>query len=116
MAAFNEYEHYDAIGLAELVRIGDVTPKELLEAAIERVEERNPALNAVVLCMYEEAHRLIQKGLPQGPFRGVPFLIKDFGLFYKGITTSFGSRLFRNFVPDHHSTIVKRYLQSGLVI
>jgi amidase/6-aminohexanoate-cyclic-dimer hydrolase len=66
--------------------------------------------------MYEEAHRLIQKGLPQGPFRGVPFLIKDFGLFYKGITTSFGSRLFRNFVPDHHSTIVKRYLQSGLVI
>jgi len=116
MNAFNEYETYDAVGLAELVRRGDVTPMELLDAAIERVETRNPSLNAVVMPMYEEARRLIREGLPQGPLRGVPFLLKDLGMFYKGFPTTFGSRLYRDFVPDHHSTLVTRYLQAGLTI
>lgn len=116
MAAFKEYEDYDALGLAGLVKKGDTTPMELLEAAIERVEDRNPNLNAVVMPMYDEARRLIQAGLPQGPFAGVPFLLKDLGQFYKGFATTYGSRLYRDFVPDHHTTLVERYLKAGLVV
>ncbi len=116
MNPFNEYERYDALGLAELVRRGEVTPLELLEAAIRRVEARNPALNAVVMPMYDEARQRIAAGLPEGPLRGVPFLLKDLGLFYKGFPTTFGSRLFADFVPDHDSTLVNRYRRAGLVI
>jgi Asp-tRNA(Asn)/Glu-tRNA(Gln) amidotransferase A subunit family amidase len=116
MSAFEAYESYDALGLAELVRRGEVTPMELLDAAIERVEARNPALNAVVMPMYAEARSRIRSGLPLGPLRGVPFLIKDLGLCYKGFATTFGSRLYADAVADHHSTLVNRYLKAGLVI
>jgi amidase len=116
LGAFKEYENYDAVGLADLVHRGEVTPEELLDAAVERVEARNPAINAVVMPMYDEARRIIKAKLPQGPLRGVPFLLKDLGLFYKGFATTFGSRLYRDFFPDHHSTLVERYLKAGLVI
>ncbi|KJS32484.1 MAG: hypothetical protein VR64_06025, partial [Desulfatitalea sp. BRH_c12] len=116
MGACDAYEKFDAVGLAELVRRGETTPIELLEAAIERVTTRNPRLNAVVHCMYDEARQRIAAGLPQGPLCGVPFLLKDLGLFYKDVPTTYGSRLYADFIPDHHSTLVERYLQAGLVI
>ena len=84
MSNLSDYETYDAMGLAELVRKGDVTPMELLECAIERVDRHNPVLNAVVLPMYEEARSRIEAGLPDGPLRGVPLLLKDLGLLYTG--------------------------------
>jgi len=77
MDIFQEYENYDALGLAELVAKGDVSAEELLEAAIERVERYNPSLNAVVTKMYDQARASIAAGLPQGPLKGVPFLLKD---------------------------------------
>ena len=77
MSGFAEYEQYDALGLADLVRRKEVTPDELLEAAIERVEARNPAVNAVTMKLYDYARQTIADGLPDGPFRGVPFLMKD---------------------------------------
>ena len=77
MAAFKDYEHYDALGLAELVKQGKVTPGELLEAAIERVEARNAAVNAVTMKLYDYGRQAIADGLPDGPFKGVPFLLKD---------------------------------------
>jgi amidase len=116
VSGISDYESYDAIGLAQLVRRGEVTPMELLDAAIERVEARNPAINAVVTRMYDDARRSIQAGLPEGPFKGVPFLLKDLGVYYKGIPTSHGSRLFAGFVPDHDSTLVERYRRAGLVL
>jgi amidase len=116
MTKMSDYESYDAVGLAELVRTGATTPMALLEAAIERVEARNPALNAVVVPMYDEARRCIQAGLPDGPLRGVPFLLKDLGLLYKGTATTFGSRLFTGLVAGHDSTLVARYREAGLVI
>ena len=79
MAAFADYEQYDALGLADLVRRGKVTPTELLEAAIQRVEARNPAVNAVIMPLYDHGRQAIADGLPDGPFRGVPFLLKDLG-------------------------------------
>ena len=75
MAGFAEYERYDALGLAGLVQARHVTPEELLEAAIQRVEARNPLVNAVTMPLYDYGRRAIAAGLPDGPFRGVPFLM-----------------------------------------
>jgi len=116
MAAFGEFERYDAVGLAKLVRDKQVTPAELLDAAIERVESRNADVNAVVRRLYEEARRAIAARLPDGPFTGVPFLLKDIGALLTGTGTTFGSRMFTTFVADHDSELVARYRRSGLVI
>jgi amidase/6-aminohexanoate-cyclic-dimer hydrolase len=75
MNGFADYEQYDALGLADLVRRRKVSPTELLDAAIERVEARNGIVNAVVLKLYDYARRAIADGLPEGPFTGVPFLL-----------------------------------------
>src|SRR5437773_2029369 len=69
MRGFADFEHYDALGLAELVQLGKVTPAELLDAAIERVEARNPRVNAVVMRLYDYGRQAIADGLPDGPFR-----------------------------------------------
>jgi amidase len=116
MAAFGEFERYDAVGLAKLVRDKQVTPAELLDAAIERVESSNADVNAVVSRLYEEARRAIAARLPDGPFTGVPFLLKDIGALLTGTGTTFGSRMFTTFVADHDSELVARYRRSGLVI
>ena len=79
MSGFADYEDYDALGLADLVRRKDVSPNDLLDAAIERVEARNSAVNAVVMPLYDYGRKAIEDGLPHGPFRGVPFLLKDLG-------------------------------------
>ena len=69
----------DATALAEMVAAGEVSALELLDAALAAVEARNPAINAVVLMQEGVARKAIADGLPVGPFRGVPFLIKDLG-------------------------------------
>ena len=75
----DDYSEYDGLGLAELVAKKQVTPAELVEAAIERIERHNPALNAVVYKGYDDARKWAAGDLPDGPFKGVPFLIKDLG-------------------------------------
>ena len=81
-----------------------------------RVGQRNPAINAVVNPMFDEARATIAAGLPTGPFTGVPYLVKDLGLWYAGTVTTFGSSIFRNLVADHDSEIVTRLKRAGLVI
>ena len=116
MAHFKEYGDYDALGLAELVTKGDVSPTDLLEEAIERTEKLNPALNAVVLKHYDEARKLIADGLPDGPFKGVPFLLKDLHLLWKGTVTTYGSAAWKGYVADHNTTLTDRYLKAGMVV
>lgn len=117
MGGFAEYENYDALGLADLVRRREVTPIELLEAAIERVEARNPAVNAVTMKLYEHGRRAIADGLPQGPFRGVPFLMKDLTSPVEGVRMTRGSKFFADTpVSTADSEHVKRLKQAGLVI
>jgi len=111
-----EFESFDGLGLAELVRRRDASPAELLDAAVSRVEARNPELNAVVTRMYDQARAAIAEGLPAGPFTGVPYLLKDLGAHYTGAVTSFGSTLFKDFVVDHDSEITARLRRAGLVI
>tara|TARA_B100000963_G_scaffold326780_1_gene314107 strand:+ start:1400 stop:2827 length:1428 start_codon:yes stop_codon:yes gene_type:complete len=112
----NDYIKYDALGLAELVANGDVSAEELLSCAEQRCQNKNPALNAVVTPMWEQALTAIKNGLPAGPFRGVPMPLKDLGQHYQGVVTSNGSRLFADNVSDHDSTLVQRYKASGLVL
>ena len=99
MAGFADYEAYDALGLADLVRRRKVTPTELLDAAIERVEARNPTINAVVMPLYDYARKAITDGLPDGPFRGVPYLLKDLTASLAGVRMMRGSRFFADTPP-----------------
>lgn len=111
-----EYEKYDAVALAELVRHGHVSARELNEAAIRRIEERNLRLNAVVHTMYDRALARVDSGLPDGPFTGVPFLLKDLGVAYEGEPLTSGCMALRDYVPDYTAEIAKRYERAGLVI
>jgi amidase len=110
------FDREDGLGLAELVRRREVSPKELLDAAIARVETLNPTLNAVVTRMYDAARGAVNAGLPSGPFTGVPYLLKDIGALYTGAVTSAGSRAFADAVADHDSEITVRLKRAGLVI
>ena len=117
MSSFADYESYDGLGLADLVRRGKVTPTELLDSAIARVEARNPSINAIVLPLYDNARRQIADGLPDGPFRGVPYLLKDLGASLAGVRTMRGSRFFADTPPaTSDSEHVARLKRAGLVI
>lgn len=95
MARIPEFARCDALGLAEMVRARQVSPAELVEEAIARIEERNPKVNAVVYKMYDHARAAAKGDLPDGAFRGVPFLLKDIFTTYAGVPTSQGNRLLK---------------------
>jgi amidase len=116
MSVFPEYEKYDGLGLAELVRSRAVSAAELAAAAIERIEERNPSINAVVHRMYDEAKRVSSAPLPDGPFAGVPFLLKDLMAAYAGAPLTSACRFLADHIPDHDSEMVIRYKRAGLVV
>jgi amidase len=113
---FDEYRRYDAVGLAGLIAKREVGAKDVLEAAIARAEQVNPAINAIVHKQYAKAAAATDGGLADGPFRGVPFLIKDLGTFDTGEPARFGSSLYKDFVADHDSAYVVRSRKAGLNI
>ncbi len=113
--AFAEYDQFDGLGLAELVRNKDVSASELAEEAISRIERHNPALNAVVHKAYDEAQESAARALPDGPYTGVPFLIKDLGLKVKGMPRSDGTH-FKDDAPDtEDGRLTALYRKAGLV-
>jgi amidase len=79
------------------VRRRELTPLELVDAAIARIERVNPAINAVITPLFEEAQAVaVSRELPGGPFRGVPFLLKDLGAMQKGQPYYLGNRALRD--------------------
>ncbi|PZQ63814.1 MAG: 6-aminohexanoate hydrolase [Phenylobacterium zucineum] len=112
----DDYSNYDGVGLADLVRKGAVTPAELTEAAIARIEKHNPTLNAVVYKGFDDARSDAEGPLPNGPFRGVPFLIKDLGMPVAGWPLSHGSRFARDVMDEADGGLTSRYRQSGVVL
>src|SRR5213594_3034125 len=117
MSGFADYERYDALGLAELVRRRQVSPGELLDAAIARVEARNRAVNAITMELYDYGRRAIADGLPDGPFRGVPFLMKDLTAAIAGVRMTRSSWFFADApAPTADSEHVRRLKRAGLVI
>jgi amidase len=91
MGDFKEYDQYDGLGLAELVKKKEVSPAEICEEAITRIERVNPALNAVITPMFDLARETVQNNLPDGPFAGVPFLLKDLLGDFAGVPQTMGS-------------------------
>jgi amidase len=94
----SELSTMDATAQAELVRGKELTPLELVDAAIARIEHVNPTLNAVITPLYETrtlARLPVSPDLPDGPFRGVPFLLKDIGAMQKGQPYYMGNRALR---------------------
>ena len=89
--SFAEYGNYDGLGLADLVRRKKISPGELVEEAIQRIETHNPKLNAVINKLYDHTRDTAKSDLPDGPFKGVPFLMKDLTSTLEGIPTSMGN-------------------------
>src|ERR1700754_948657 len=109
----------DATDQAALVASGDVSPSELLEAAIARIERIDPAINAVVIRWFDHARETAASAeLPAGPFRGVPFLLKDLFAEYAGQRISNGNVAFKEaeVIADADTTLVSRYRAAGVVI
>jgi amidase len=115
MPFVEDYDHYDGLGLADLIRSGEVTVPEVLEAAIQRIETLNPQINAIIYPMFEQGRRSVADGLPEGPFHGVPFLLKDLIAAYAGIPLASGCKALKDYVPDFDSELVRRYKEAGLV-
>ncbi|THD84571.1 amidase [Aliigemmobacter aestuarii] len=109
------FQARDATDLAARLASGEVTPTEMLEAALDRVARLNPALNAVVLMQEDIARRSIARGLPHGPFRGVPFLLKDLGCEAVDFPSHNGSRLLANTTYGRDSAIFDRIRATGVV-
>ena len=114
--AFSDYGKYDGLGLAELVRKRQVSPAELVEEAINRIETHNPNLNAVVLPLYERAREKAKGKLPEGPFTGVPFMIKDLHATLEGIPTSHGNKLWSHIPASISTELVTRWENSGVIV
>lgn len=106
----------DATAQAELIRKKELKPIELVEAAIVRIERLNPQINAVVTPMFDHGRAAAAGNLPEGPFTGVPFLLKDILAAYAGVPMTLGSALLGHFVPDRDSELVARLKRAGLVI
>ena len=111
-----DYQRHDAMGLAALISRGEVSADEVVETAIARIEALNPALNAVIAPLFEEARSELRQGLPEGPLRGVPWLVKDLNMWVRGAPATHGSRAFRDFFPPHDGELAKRQRAAGLVI
>ncbi len=115
-ATFEGYEHYDALGLAELVQKKEVTPLELVDAAIARIDARDGALNAVIHKTYDRAREAARRPLAPGPFAGVPFLLKDLLAAFAGEPMSSGSRFYGDWSPPYNSELVNRFLRAGVIV
>jgi Asp-tRNA(Asn)/Glu-tRNA(Gln) amidotransferase A subunit family amidase len=110
---FDEYRSHDAVGLAALVANGEATPDELLDAALARLAEVNPQINAVTIDLSDRARGAKAGG---GPLAGVPYLLKDLGAALEGTPTSSGSRVFADQKAAADSALTRLYKAAGLNI
>ena len=116
MTTSEQYAELDGLALAALVREREASPLELVECAIARIEATNPALNAVVHKMYDRARAAAAEPLPDGPFAGVPMLLKDLMAAYAGEPLTSSCRFLADYVPDHDSALVARFKQAGAIL
>lgn len=116
MGGFAEYTAYDGLGLAELIRKRQVSAREVVEAALARIEALNPKINAVVTSLADTALAEADRPLGPGPFAGVPFLLKDLFTPLAGVPMTNGSRYFQGYRPPHDSELVSRHKAAGVII
>ncbi|MDA3895487.1 MAG: amidase, partial [Desulfobacteraceae bacterium] len=118
MTQYDEFAFMDATQQADLVRKKEVFPIELVDSAIDRIERLNPKINAVITSTFEMARDMAKQPdkLPDGPFKGVPFLLKDILAEMKGVRRISGTNYLDDIVSPIDSELVKRYKQAGLII
>ena len=127
MSGFADYDEYDATGLARLVAKREVTPLELVEAAIERVEGRDEKINAVIHRSFARARAraeamgtelggTAQRGEELPPFLGVPFLLKDLGAEDEGQPSTGSTKLRAGYRASADCELVHRFKSSGLIV
>ena len=114
--SFTDYVQHDATSLTTLVQTGQVSPAELLETAIARAEAVNPALNAIVTPLYDKGRDMAKQLPTTGPFRGVPFLLKDLELEWAGTPLKSGCRGYQHYVSSVDSEVVRRLKAAGVVL
>ncbi|MFM8842130.1 MAG: amidase family protein, partial [Actinomycetota bacterium] len=107
---------YDALDIADLIRRKQVSADETLDWAMNSVATNDRDIHSVWTTFEDRARSAIKHGLPDGPFTGVPFLLKDLGLRLAGTVTSSGSKFFAKATANTTSELVKRYERAGLVI
>ena len=107
----------DATAMAELVGSGEASPSELVEAAIERVEQVNGELNAVIHPLFDEAREAAKGEIPDGPFKGVPFLLKDLGAAFAGQPLHMGMQVLKDadFKAPMDTYLAQRFRDAGLI-
>ena len=113
-----DFTWLDAVGCADLVRSGQASPSELVEAAIDRIERTDPAINAVIHPRFDKARREAAGALPAGPFTGVPMVVKDLVCMTEGDPYHAGTRLLKNlgYIADHDTYLATKFRQAGFVI
>jgi amidase len=113
MISEDDYIRHDGLGLAWLVAHGEVSPQELAETAIARIERLNPKINAVINPLFDMALKRASEPF-SGPFAGVPFLMKDLISTLEGVPTSSGNKLLKSIPAKADSELVKRWKKAGL--
>ncbi len=116
MTTSEQYAELDGLALAAVVREREASPLELVECAIARIEATNPALNAVVHTFYDRARAAADGAVADGPFAGVPILLKDLIAAYAGEPLTYSCRFLADHVPTRDSTLVTRYKRAGAII
>jgi amidase len=116
MLTRQEWEAQDALGIAELVKSGEISPRESVETAIARIEQLNPVLNAVVYKAFDSALEFAARQKPNGPFAGVPYLLKDLNAPAQGLPLTNGSRLLADAPATFDSSVVARLKAAGFLI
>jgi Asp-tRNA(Asn)/Glu-tRNA(Gln) amidotransferase A subunit family amidase len=111
-----DFLQHDALAVADLIRRKEISPRDAVQASINRIEALNPRLNAVVHQMFDRALATADNEIPDGPFRGVPFLLKDLTALYEGEPITSGSRLFKGWVAPYDSEMTRRYKRAGLIV
>ncbi len=118
MARHDEFAFMDATHQAELIQKKEVLPIELVDSAIYQIERLNPKINAVITSTFEMARDIAKQPdkLPDGQFKGVPFLLKDILGEMEGVRRTSGTNYLNDFVSPMDSELVKRYKKAGLII
>jgi len=111
----DELAGLDALGQAELIRLKKISPLELVDSAIARIEKFDPALNSIITRTFEQARKRASQPLPAGPFSGVPFLVKDLEPV-AGVRQTFGSGAFKSNVAMYTSEVILRMERAGLIM
>ncbi|MEM9074751.1 MAG: amidase [Myxococcota bacterium] len=112
---FTEYDAHDALGLAQRVKDGEITSRELVETCIARIDAVNPHLNSVIHKLYDHGRKLAEQPA-DGIFQGVPFLLKDLIQTLQGVPTRAGSRFYEGWIPDREGELARRYRKAGLIV